>query len=90
MLLNYLVNSLSLSLSQVYSFLGVSPPLTGHAMTKLSYRNVNDWIKSTAYRKDFVMPEKTRNLLDGFFEPYNKMLSRLLNDEGYTWKDIRH
>lgn len=75
---------------QVYSFLGVSPPLTGHAMTELTYRNVNEWIKSTEYRKDFIMPKNTRNVLNNFFEPYNKMLSRLLKDDRYTWKDIQY
>ena len=73
---------------QVYSFLGISPPVTGHAMTTLTYRNVNEWIKSSEYRKDFTMPKNTRNMLNKFFEPYNKMLSRLLKDDRYTWKDI--
>ena len=73
---------------QVYKFLGVSPPMTGHAMTTLAYRNVNDWIKSTDYRKDFTMPKYTRNMLNNFFEPYNKLLSRLLKHDRYMWKDI--
>ena len=59
-------------------------------MTTLTNRNVNEWIKSSEYRKDFVMPKETRDLLNRFFEPYNKMLSRLLKDDRYTWNDIQY
>ena len=34
-----------------------------------------------------ILPE-SRAILDEFFEPYNRQLAELLNDERYLWKDL--
>ena len=72
----------------VYKFLGLSPPEKW--MTELNSKNINTWIKSAAYKKDFEMPDNTRQMLRKFFKPYNEMLSRLLKDPKYTWDDIEY
>lgn len=55
--------------------------------------SVEDWEKITDPRKHNVgrshrpMLNKTRTLLQGFFQPFNKQLAMLLGDKRYLWED---
>lgn len=75
----------SADLNSVYQFLGLS---TMDVEIPMSAKNVNTWIKSSEYRKNFTMPAATRQLLKTFFDPYNELLSRLLDDKRFLWNDI--
>ena len=77
----------SSAMNEVYRFLDIS---TIDSEISLSAKNVNTWIKSTEYKKQFVMPEETRKMLTEFFDPYNKLLSRLLNEDKFMWRDIEY
>lgn len=75
-------------MTSVFKFLGLAPP--ERWMTELNSKNINTWIKSSAYKDGFSMPDNTRQMLRDFFTPYNEMLSRLLKDTKYTWNDIEY
>ena len=71
----------------MYNFLGLTTPTD--TVTRLMYKNVNTWIKSSENSGSFKMPDETRRVLDDFFDPYNKLLVELLGDSRFDWHDIK-
>ena len=74
------------TVTQVWSFLGLEP-VTRERVKVRDTANQMDWIRSDDYKDKFYMLPETQRLLEGFYRPYNKMLSVLLgDDERYLWE----
>ena len=71
--------------SSVWSFMGLTPIPKSHFKTNVK-TNANKWIISQKNKDQFKMWPETRQLLDTFFAPYNKLLAELLNDDRYLWR----
>ena len=72
-------------LSRIYSFLDLRTP-SDDEWTKIihrKYANVNH------IEKDTLLPE-TDKILRAFYQPYNDILAKLLNEDKYQWLDGEH
>ena len=71
--------------SSVLHFMDLQPISRSHFKTNMK-TNANTWIVSKKNKLKFKMWPETRQLLNTFFTPYNKLLAVLLNDDKYLWK----
>jgi N-acetylgalactosamine 4-sulfate 6-O-sulfotransferase len=71
------------TLNKVWSFLNVPSIVT----VRKSKINRNSWIARSKYAAHFTMLDKTKELLQNFFYPYNLKLATLANDERYLWNE---
>lgn len=72
-------------MTSVWSFMDLTPIPRNRFKTNVK-TNANKWIVSQKNKDNFKMWPDTRQLLDTFFAPYNKLLASLLNDNRYLWK----
>ena len=72
-----LANNATLTMSNVWNFLNIDDEL----VTKEVFANVNKKAKGLTF------PPQTKELLDDFFQPYNRLLSHLLQDTRFLWND---
>lgn len=63
--------------SSAWKFIGLDP--IPEATFKPIVYHANKWIISTEYKDKFRMWPETKELLDQFFHPYNKLLAKLLH-----------
>jgi N-acetylgalactosamine 4-sulfate 6-O-sulfotransferase len=76
------------TVQDMFRFLDLSPlpdSKVGYIQTRLYFQpNANVIFYLT--KEEDNMFHHTKELLEAFFEPYNRKLSQLLNDERYLWK----
>ena len=63
----------------VYPFLGI-PPASGQDLVRI------EKMKAVFKQKYEPMLNETRDLLQEFYQPYNRMLAELLQDDKWLWK----
>ena len=65
--------------NHVYPFLGI-PPASGQDLVRI------EKMKAVFKQKYEPMLNETRDLLQEFYQPYNRMLAELLQDDKWLWK----
>ncbi|XP_076448652.1 carbohydrate sulfotransferase 15-like [Babylonia areolata] len=75
-------------IAEVVNFLGLSP-LNATSMERLlGFQPVNTG--AAGYKKYGNMLDKTKKILDDFYQPFIDQLADMLGDERFRWKDVAH
>ena len=73
-----------LAVNTVFKFIGVAP-LKQQQMKEIENNKIANTAEHFEKRSKEPMMNKTRQLLEDFYRPYNVRLSKLLDDERFIW-----
>ena len=80
----YAVNR-SVGYEKIIMFLNLSPITSEQFQSIYSKPVINTLERKYKANVSHAMWPETRQLLKDFYEPYNKLLAELLNDEKFNW-----
>ena len=84
--LEELSTNINQNAKQIWKFLGVDPSFDIKSLAKAEEQTKVDY-KNNPH---LAMRNDTRDLLQRFFHPYNRMLAELLGDRKFLWETESH